>query len=73
MYFPLLNEGTRENFTPFSADKYFKSAKENAQKMLVFYFVSGGAVSIFVPDIAAAFVCWTVTRDLARQNSCSLQ
>ena len=62
-----------KNFTPFSADKYFKSVKVNTHKILMSYFISGGAVSIFILDTAAAFVCRTVTWDLARQNSCSLQ
>jgi len=42
-------------------------------KILTLFSVSGGAVSILVPNIAAAVVFWTVTWDLARQNSCSIQ
>jgi hypothetical protein len=73
MYFSLLNEGTRENYTPFGDDKCFKSVKVKTYKMLMLFFVSGGAVGIFVLDTVAAFVCRTLTRGLARQNSFSLQ
>jgi hypothetical protein len=69
MYFTLLNEGTRENFTQFIADKNITSVKVNTYKLVMLFFVSGGTIGIFVPGTAAACVCTAVKGDLDRQSS----